>query len=406
MKRQANHFRALAVYFALGCALPLSADAGREMKQGESTAGIEPINAVEPLIAPVAPARKWRLDGSLSAAAIYNDNIFIGATGKMGDVLLTISPSVSLTLGSPDGQGAGYLTLNYAPGFVHYAEHSAQDSISHSALFNTGYRFTRLSLSLSLGYHQGRETDVEVGALVDHRNYSAALTSKYELTDRSSVDLSLSKSFSDYDGFLDVSEMVVQGYFNSRITEAITLGVGVAYGSAEAQGSTAQGYEQVTMRAAYSATERLSLSANVGGDFRNSGDGNQCSPIFGLGANYKPFDSTDVSLSGSRSIVPSAVLVHQDKELTSFFLSVRQRFLQRYFLTPSVGYDHTEYGGSAEGVGESRNDDSIAFGLNAATNLTEHWSVQLFYQYRRNTSTAEGFSFTNNQLGLSSAVSF
>ena len=406
MKRQANHFRAIAVCLMLGCALQLPATAGRELNRDESTAGIEPINPVEPMIIAAAPPRKWRLDGSLSAGAVYNDNILISSSGKVGDFIFTISPSVSLTLGSPDSDGAGYLTLNYAPGFAHYAGHSALDSISQSAQLNTGYRFTRLTLGLSLGYHKGKEADAEVGALVDRRNYSASLTSKYELTDRSFVELNLSRSFSDYDGFLDVSDLMIQGNFNSRITEAITLGLGVAYGSAQAQGSTAQAYEQVTVRAAYTATELLSFSANVGGDFRDSGDGSQFAPIFGLSANYKPSESTDVSLSGSRTIAPSAVLVQQDKELTSFFLSVRQRFLQRYFLTPSIGYDHTEYRGSTKGASESRSDDSIAFGLSAATNLTDRWSVQLFYQYRRNTSTAEGFSFTNQQIGFSSSVSF
>lgn len=406
MKRPSNHLRALAVCLALGCALQLPAFAGRELNQGEQTAGIEPINAVEPLTVPPPPPKKWRLDGSLSAGAVYNDNIFIGSSGKVDDFIFTISPSISLTLGSPGSDGAAYLTLNYAPGFVHFAEHSSEDSISQSAQLNTGYRFTRLSLGLSLGYQKGREADAEVGARVDRQNYSAALTSKYELTDRSSVELNLSKSFADYEGFLDVSDMMVQGYFNSRISEAFTLGLGVAHGSAEAQGSAAQAYEQVTLRAAYTATERLNFSANVGGDFRDSGNGIEFSPIFGVSAIYKPFDSTDISLSGSRSIVPSAVSTQQEKEATSFFLSVRQRFLQRYFLTASSGYDHTEYRGATEGVSESRSDDSIVFGLSAVTNVTERLSVQLYYQYRRNTSTSEGFSFTNQQIGLSSSVSF
>jgi hypothetical protein len=406
MNRQAKHIRALAMYLALGCALQLPASAGRELAQGESAADIQPINAVEPLIVPPAPPKKWDLAGSVTVSAVYNDNIFLGSSAKVGDFLFTIAPSVSLTLGSPDGTDAGYLTLNYAPGFVHYAEHSAQDSVNQSAQVSTGYRFSRLAVGLSLSYNKAKEANAEVGGLVNEQNYSAALTSKYDLTDISSVELNLSRTFNGFQGFLNVSDMTVQGYYNSRITEAITLSLGAAYGSAQAQGSAAQAYEQVTVRATYKTTEQLSFNANVGGDFRDGGDGTRFSPIFGLAANYTPFDSTNISLSGSRTVEPSAVLVQEDKQLTSIYLAVRQRFLQRYFLTPSIGYDHSDYSASTQGVSTIRTDNSIAFGLSAATNLTDRWSLQIFYQYRRNASTAESFSFTDQQIGLSSSVKF
>jgi len=399
MHRQPIYYRALAVLLTLGGSLHLPAYAGRELSADEVAGGIQPINAVEPLVLPVQPQKKWRLDGTLSATAVYNDNIFISSSGKTDDFIFSISPSFLLTLGAPNSEAAGYLTLHYAPAFVHYAEHSDLDALNHAALFTTGYRFSRLSVGMSLGYQKGREADAEVGTLVDRKNYSAALTSRYQLTDRSSVDLSLSKSFSDYEGFLDVSDTVLQGHFNTKITEAITLGVGLAHGSAEASGSSARSYQQLTVRGAYTATERLVVTANAGGDFRDG----QFSPIFGLGANYKPFDSTEVAFTGSRSILPSAVFVDQDRAVTSFFASVRQRFLQRYFLTPSVGYDQTEYRGSGD---ESRSDSALTFGLSAATNLTERWGVQVFYQYRRNTSTVESFTFTNQQIGVSSSISF
>ena len=406
MNWQAKHICAIAVFLTLGCALPLPANAGREMEQGESTAGIEPVDAVEPLIVPVAPGKKWRLFGSLSASAVYNDNIFIGSTGKVGDFLFTITPSVSLTLGSPDGEGVGYLTLNYAPGFVHYAEHSSEDSFNQFGLVSTGYRFTRLTLGLSLSYTQAKQTNTEVGALVNQRNYTAALTSKYDLTEISSVELNVSETFAGYQGFMNVSDMIAQAYYNSRITETFTLSLGLAYGDARAQGSAAQAYQQATIRGIYKATEQLSFNADVGGDFRDNGGGNHVAPIFGLAVDYRPTESTDLSLSGSRSIEPSAVEVDEDKQLTSLVLSVRQRFFQRYFLTPSIGYDYTSYRATTQGVSASRSDDTIGFGVSVTTNVTERWSVQLFYQYRRNSSTADGFSFTDQQIGLSSSVTF
>lgn len=389
-----------------GPAIQRQTNGGWQMPQDGGTSGIQPINPLNSAGILPPPPKKLRLDGSISASAVYIDNIFISGTRKVDDLVLSILPSLSLTAGSPATDRSGYLALKYAPGYIHFAKNNMEDTFTHDAQLNAGYQFTRLRLALRLDYRQWRGADPDVGTRLDRRDFLVALMSNYDLTERSSVELNLSRNSSDYAGFRNVSDMIAQGYFNFRITEAITLGLGVAHGRAEVDRTSAQDYGQVTFRAGYRATERINVSANVGVDLRDTGGGSRTTPVFGLEAHYNPTDSTDIHLKGSRSVAPSAVFRGQDRRATYFFAAVRQRFLQRYFLTPSITYDHVEFNGTDADSTAGRTDDLITLGVSAETNITERWSLESFYRHRRNTSTLDRFNFSSQEIGFASSVSF
>ena len=54
----------------------------------------------------------------------------------------------------------------------------------------------------------------------------------------------------------------------------------------------------------------------------------------------------------------------------------------------------------------TRNDDYFNAGLSVSSNLTEKWNAELYYLYRKNVSSTQASSFSNNQVGLKTSYRF
>ena len=68
--------------------------------------------------------------------------------------------------------------------------------------------------------------------------------------------------------------------------------------------SVDQTFEQANVRINYQATGKLGLSASAGVEFRQFDNhrGDRVTPVFELGAIYRPFDGTTVTLTAGRRI--------------------------------------------------------------------------------------------------------
>jgi hypothetical protein len=166
------------------------------------------------------------------------------------------------------------------------------------------------------------------------------------------------------------------------------------------QGGKDQTYEQALFRVIYAATEKLAFNASAGGELRQTDDGDVFSPVFSLGAVWKPTDSTSVSLEGRRRTYASAALVGQDYEATGLTISVRQRFLQRFYLSLAAGYEHTEYIAVQPGIVANRVDDYYFIRPSFDWDLSEYFSVGLFYEHDESVSSGVGARpFTRDLFG-------
>ena len=188
------------------------------------------------------------------------------------------------------------------------------------------------------------------------------------------------------------------------------LGIGGTggYNTVE-QSSPDQTYEQANLRVSYAATGKLSFNASGGVEFRefeNNSRGTYTSPVYEVGANYQPFDGTNIALRGSRRTQNSASLGGQDYASTEFHLTVNQRFLRRFILGLAVGYENFSYFSTFQGVSATRNDDFYYIQPSVDVTIMRFWKVGAYYLHRENASSFDFFSFDDNQVGLRSTVMF
>ena len=135
--------------------------------------------------------------------------------------------------------------------------------------------------------------------------------------------------------------------------------------------------------------------------------------VFGLDATWKAAERTDVRVGATRGRVASNALGSALNQQTAFTVGLRQGLADNLTLTLEGGYSMAEYelttrNAPASVVGSIRDDNYAFVKPGLAYRFAERAQASVYYQYRRNDSTALANSndFYNNQLGFEISYRF
>ena len=322
---------------------------------------------------------KWRVIPHFRVSVANDSNPFLGAQNngtqnKKSDVILTLSPGVSIRLGNEDSPL--YLTADYTAGIVLFGSNTGANSLDHSAKVGFRWKMPKLTVGVNLGFQAVTGSNIDVGERVRRATYYAGLTSTYAYSEKISFDLNADLTVPDYtdQSFLDSREIRVQGFVNYQFSEKLQFGLGGTLGFLEANQGDSQTYEQGLLRVIYAASDKLAFNASVGMETRQTNAGGDFSPVFSLGLVYKPFDGTTISLDGRRRTYASAALTGQNYEATGLVASVSQRFMKKFNLSLAAGFEQADYKSALIGVAADRTDDYffIRPGIDWAINKPPH----------------------------------
>jgi hypothetical protein len=372
-----------------------------------------------------ATPRRIHYRVTLSVREVYDDNINISQIDRKKDFYTTIEPSINVGLGD-DLHGEGnYLNLDYAPSAFLFINHSENDTLQHVIALTGQYRFPLLTLNLTQGVQildgaglasptgtgiDFTRTNLDVSARTRLNIYSTRLDANYELTGKTFLTGSLSYNVADYATLISSSVVAANLYINYTCIPKLAIGLGLAggYNSVEAP-SQSQTFEQLNARASYELTSKVSAVVSAGVEFRqilDSSSGEGAAPIFDGSLFYQPFDGTTLVLSSSRRTQNSATLAGEDFHSTSVVLSARQRFLQRFYVGISGGYENSSYFSTLSGLVSTRTDNYYFLQGSLDLDITRFGSAEIYYFYRENGSTIDSFSFYDNQFGLRTFFTF
>ena len=363
-------------------------------------------NDAEPV--PAAPPKRWQWSQKFTLGVSYDDNIFISAPHKEADAIFKLSADFGLLWGDYLNKEENFLSIQYAPSVSLFAEHREQNAFEQDAALAGQWRLTKLTLGAQARVQSLSGGDVDVGERAERNLYRIALTSKYDYSDKTSFEINLSQNTADYRTHLDSVEWVNRNWLDYQLWPKTRVGVGMTLGYLEPEGGDSQTYEQFLARVALPATGKLSFMAEGGVEIRQSvgAEGKRTTPVFRGGVSYRPFDGTEVSVEASRRNYSSASLAGQNYTATGVTATVRQRFFQRFFLTLAAGYEDAEYQATDAKVSPSRHDQYLFVRPGISVAVTKRSSLELYYQYRRNESTAASSSFENNVTGIQASISF
>ncbi len=373
---------------------------------------------------PVSPEeRRLHYQFSLDLRTANDDNILLSESGKTGDFSIRIDPTIAISFGDEAG-AANIVHFSYEPDVILFVDHSKFDTVQHIIRFDAQSRLGHLKLGLSENAQFLNGTDVNrasnTGAFVNAVNldvrgqtnlnrFDTQLTASYDLTGKTFLSGGVAWSVSDYEQYISSQQISGNLFVNYAYGPKLVIGAGGSIGTEIVDQPTPdQTFEQIHLRASYELTGKLVSHASMGIEIRQLGTGQSdyVSPVFDLGIDYTPFDGTTFSLTGSRHITNSASLAGQDFSSTELIASVRQRVLQRFFLSLTGGYQNESYFGTIGSISATREDNYYFIQPAIDVRITRYWYGGAYYLHRKNDSSASNFGFEETQAGIRATFTF
>jgi hypothetical protein len=291
-------------------------------------------------------------------------------------------------------------TLDYTPTFTFYSQDSFQNNVGQAVTLTGGAAFENWVFGLSQNFTYSSVPQVQTGKQTDQENSVTALTASTALNSKMSVDLGLTQTLNFPDGFQITREWSTLDWLNYEFWPRLTAGIGAGVGYLDESESAV--FEQLESRAAWRATDKISLEASVGGQFTQFTEGGESqlvTPTFSASVQYQPFEQTKISLGANRSVVPS-YYQNQISEVTSVNGDVRQRLLGEFFLDVNAAYNLSHYTASASGVAANSSSDYYTVNVQLSTGFLKRGTVAIFYNYSDNLTSQSGLAFSSSQIGF------
>jgi hypothetical protein len=373
--------------------------------------------------------RKWRVIPFGRFRVIADDNLFISNTNPESDVSYTISPGIALGWGDYEAEvrqlgeferyfeplslesednPQSFVFAKYLASASFFTDHSGEDALDHDALIAGRWEATKLRLGLRLRFQTLSGTDIDVGDRVKRKVYTGSVTSSYEISEKTSLEVNLYGTSNDYETQIDTSEWIVEDFLNYQILPKTKIALGTRFGLTEISGGSSQTFEQLVGRVSYYASSKLALSLDGGVEWRqfdNGGD-DEFFTVFNFAATYAPFDGTSISASAFRRNSASVSLINEDILQTGVSARVRQRFFHRFYFNVDGGYQNSEYQSNFTGATDGRKDDTVYVKPSLSFDVTKFLSAETSYQYQKNESSNKETSFTENLVSFQINLQF
>ncbi len=364
---------------------------------------------------------------------MYDDNIFLehkdklaggkGNAGRDHDFVHTLTPGLRLNAGDAAARQSAYFDANYEAIITRFTDYTGSDAVDHNASISLGGKFNKLSLSVDQTFISASDADAKLLAAngrVKRKTWGTKADADYEISEKTSASLELLQTIGDYNApLVDSADRSAHLFFDYQVLPKVKMGIGGGAGYLQVDGNAASHnpnsvYYDGQVRLDWKATEKLSLKASGGIEFRNIQEAGAKDPvgfIFGLGAFWKASERTAVSLAASRGIRAANANVGVYNEETSVTLGLKQGILENLTFSLDAGYAFDHYKatqGGALAPGALREDNYFYLKPSLSYRFAERAQATLFYQYRRNDANLvlNGNDFYNNQLGVELSYRF
>ena len=381
--------------------LTLTPDGGNAATSGVSAAPV-------PLPAPGVLGGRLPIQLGLTLGGYFDDNIFArpDGPGKRADFIWSIAPLVAWNSASLTGAAAS-VQLAYAPTILFYQDHDRRDTVNQSANAVFGYEGDRAGIVVTQSYTSAQEASADANRLIIETTAVTSAQLNYQLTGKTSLEATARQTFTGDDPGLRSIEWTLATYLNYQVTPKTYVGLGDVLGWVELQGPN-QRYQQINGRVGYDPDAKLSFNMTGGVEFRETeGHGAaEVTPDFSLGAEYEPFEGTDLNLSAYRRYDYSGHFYGTDYLATGVSASASQRFARRFHITLAGTFQNAQYR-------DNFTDDPVPqaydyFSIQPAIRYEapEGYSFQIFYQYRQSLAQGGVASFNDNEAGFTASFTY
>ena len=348
---------------------------------------------------------------SVQSSLYYDDNVDTRAGDRIEDFVLTLAPRVSASAVDMEAGMGKRMDLRYTPYFYFYFDESDLNTVDHSASVSGAIAGAKLSLGFSQVYRRTTDPVIDIGTRADRSAYDTTLTSSYALGEKTALEINGALDVIDYDeaiytGAWDLSN---NDWIRYQYSPKLSLALGVVIGYTAIEDNADQSYQQLLARANFAIAEKVSLSASAGGEWRQfrSGADDALTPVWRLGAAYRPRESTVLTLTLYQQYLNSALQGGgQSYTYTGVTFGARQMLLQRLALNLSTSYSLSDYESTVAGIQVNRRDNLFLIRASLDTYVMQRWTVGAFYNYQTRNSNDSDYDFDRSRVGVQTAWTF
>jgi hypothetical protein len=320
----------------------------------------------------------------------YNTNYRFDKNKQSAGSIAT-TPTVEFAAGERDPEitDALYMAFRYTPSLVNYLDVDEKPLLNQEGAFNAGYRFSKLSLNLDQRMSGFAGADVVVGGFNTRDFYTTSASMEYELSEKTSFELSGSMAIRDYRdaGTFDSEEPFLKSYVNYALSEKVRLGLGAGAGMLVTSGGSDQTYQDALVRGVYFFSPKSTVFAESGVEqrqFDGGGVKDQNDGIFKAGGNLALFPKTSLEMDASRRQIASGTREGVNVKSTGFTVSIIQE-VEKLRLVFGGGYSFNEdIQNVPDTVAHSQikaKGNTMTLRLGARYPITDWWDVGLDYSH-------------------------
>jgi hypothetical protein len=370
----------------------------------------------------------WKLVTILASSATYDDNIFIQPTDKKKDFYVDIDPTLAVGAGNfrdavasfadiphflvrtgeEDLPWKNFAYVSYTPDGIIFSKYHKEDHLNNDVRLAAQQERDLWTVKGDLHFQSESEPVIDLGRRINETDYTADFNAAYALTGKLTGGSELYGEHSDYSGGLSSTDGRLTGYMDYQVAPKTALGVAAAGGYLNVAQGANQPYEQALLQLKYLPTDKLSFNLQGGDEYRQyeSRLPNRSQLVFNASGSYDPTDSTELTLTARRDTVASAEYANEDILESVYQGSIRQRFVQRLYLSLTGGLVHDAYENDEPNVTVDRHDDYSFYQPSLSCDVTQHGTVQLSYEHRENNSSLAAFKFTENLYSVTASFLF
>lgn len=372
----------------------------------------------------------------LAVSAIYDDNITLRETNRLSDVFYTIAPGFSAIAGDTLSGESPLLSVDYGANLQFFTEHNEFNAIDHATKVSGLLPFAKLTLGVTATFEKASTPDVQIGGRIPRTIYGLGLTARYAFSLKTSFEVNGGYSRTDYDDsrLISSQQFYNENWVNNQVSSKINLGLGLTLGKLTQDRGPDETYERILLRGIYNLSYKLDVTASAGGEFRQfnayehitgfriivTGSGfttvpiitqekatSQFSPVFNIGATYRPREGTTIRFEAFRRDQNSSILTGLNYIATGFSVNIQQQFLERFSAGFGGTFQNSSYNSTSKMRNLDRDENFYAVNANLDFLITKRWVAGLRALHRTSeSSAANGTIYDNNQVALQTSYQF
>lgn len=345
---------------------------------------------------------------------LYGTGLQSGTNAPQNTAIYELSPGLLVDIGR-------HWSVDYTPTIRFYSNNKFNNGVDHSVSLMGGTQFDDWTFGVSHSSIFTSAPEAETAAQTDQQSHSTALTAARTLNSQMSADFGLYQRINFAEGLQNSYDWSTLDWLNYQFWPRLTTGIGVGAGYVNEDLGPDQTYEQLQARIQWHATEKISLQISGGGEdrqFANSGMSDELTPVFSAAIQYQPFKDTQFSLTASRVVAP-ALVPGSDTTLTSVGVSLNQKLFKEFQLSVGASYNLSEYTETGLVLKQlsgntyqlalrdiGRTDNIYTLTVRLSHPLFKRGTGSIFYQYSDSQSSAAGFGYNSNQVGIEIGYSY